>query len=623
MASIDLILSRQYSPGQPTHLVFGDDGNTLPPGTSALHAEGKITGMRGSFVLRTGATARTAGQVTGMRGAFKLRWDANVSRGGLRQELQACWQDGQTIAAAASSSWHQADKVSAMSGVTWQSAERVATGNRQHWQTADRLRGGMRGHWQDGQGIRSAAAQHWQEAEKRRSGVDQHWQEGQALRAALDQYWQEAEKRRAGVDPHWQQQGVPVRAGHASSIGVAVAVALAQRHRWQEATRPLPGVSSIAPPVKHVCWSPGLPANLLFDEPWSAALPAHLVFACRGSSVGPEPGATLIVPLKRVYMTVHNLEAVLVPSGERVQLKGITIDANDDGFSWSLSAHGPLHLLDQLAWSGGIPQRVRVTIDGISWVFAIDPPERSRKFGERSVQVKGSSVTAQLSRLPQAIWSNTAQRSAQQLALEALELTGVDLDWQISDWIVPANIWSHQGTPLSAVLRIAEAAGAVVRSHRTDPKLIVAPRYGLMPWEWATATADIRMPGQIILTDTLEPVIGNAYNAVDVVGEAGGVHADVVRRGTAGDVRVARVTDALITDIDVGRMRGRSVIGDAAIRFRQPATVPLLSELGLVSQGLLIEVNEPGDTWRGVVRSISVSEAAPALRQAIVVERFV
>jgi hypothetical protein len=89
-------------------------------------------------------------------------------------------------------------------------------------------------------------------------------------------------------------------------------------------------------------------------------------------------------------------------------------------------------------------------------------------------------------------WLNADAATAQQLAEAALEFSGVTLDWQITDWLVPAGAWSFSGTPLAAVQRVAEAAGAVLQSHRTDPVFRVLPRYTALPWEWTTTTPECR-----------------------------------------------------------------------------------------------------------------------------------
>ncbi|MCK7569165.1 hypothetical protein MLD24_21265, partial [Marinobacter xestospongiae] len=75
---------------------------------------------------------------------------------------------------------------------------------------------------------------------------------------------------------------------------------------------------------------------------------------------------------------------------------------------------------------------------------------------------------------------------------DALTTNGVplgwSLDWQIEDWLVPAGLWSHSGTWISAATRIAEAGGAYVQAHDTNQVLRILPRYPTLPWHWATTT---------------------------------------------------------------------------------------------------------------------------------------
>lgn len=328
-------------------------------------------------------------------------------------------------------------------------------------------------------------------------------------------------------------------------------------------------------------------------------------------------------------MTVHTIDAVLLPSLERVPLQTISITTNDDEYGWTMTASGKLSLLDQLAPRQGVPQQIRVTIDGIQWVFLVDPPSRTRKFGEHAVQLTGRSITSLLSApaFADTDWTSAVPRTAQQLVLDALDLTGIGLDWQIDDWLVPENVWSHSGTPLSVAQRIAEAAGAVVRSHRSEPRLQIAPRFPHLPWAWAGAPADVVMPGQIITADSLQPAQAAHFNAVYIAGTAPGRPlGHVTRAGTAGDRLAPQITDALITEVVAARMRGKSVLAASAITHQHPITVPLLTggtRPGLILPGYLIEVQEPGETWRGLVRGITISVDAPSIRQALDVERSI
>ena len=173
-------------------------------------------------------------------------------------------------------------------------------------------------------------------------------------------------------------------------------------------------------------------------------------------------------------------------------------------------------------------------------------------------------------------------------------------------------------------MRVAEAVGAVVQSHKTDARLELLPRYPLMPWEWATATADVQMPLAVVESDALQPTVRPDYNAVYVSGATAGVLGQVRRAGTAGDVLAPMVTDALITHADAARQRGRAVLGAGGKVVMQPLVLPVLTGgtlPGVLQLNQLLEVVEPAETWRGLVRSISLSVGMPTVRQSVIVER--
>jgi hypothetical protein len=320
-------------------------------------------------------------------------------------------------------------------------------------------------------------------------------------------------------------------------------------------------------------------------------------------------------------MTTHSISANLLPGMEPVTLLDATIDTDDSSWCWGLQASGPEHLLDQLApGPGGLPARVQVTIDGIEWVFAIERLSRTRRFGQHRCAIQGRSVTALLSEdyLPPQSWHNAAaQLTAQQAIVNALEFTGTSLDWGVTDWLLPAGTWSHTGAPLSAALRVAESIGAVVRSHRTLQELQIAPRYAIEPWDWASATPDVTMPADVIVTDSLEPDTTPAYNALHLSGQAGGIRAHAVRKGTAGGLLAPEVVDGLITHADAARQRATAILGAAGIKQRHSLEMPLLTggtSPGLMLPGYLVHVDDlGGKSWRGLVRGISVRAGLPTV----------
>ncbi len=605
-------------------LVFGDQGAVVIPDAD-LSIDTDLPGL-GELVALVGVNLSMDAELPGLDGEVALQWDANVSRV-TRAALQTCWQQGRRLAGGVVSAWEQAQPQRSGAIARWQEARPLAAGTRAHWQESVRHRAPVRGHWQAASVLRSGVRTGWQETQRLRGGSVVRWQEAAGLRHALRSGWQETQRLRAALQTGWDD-GLRLRASLGLGFGAAVPVRVRLQAVWQEAMRPRSGVSPdpALPPNKDPCYDPATLGRLVFSALADGG--GRLVFVCeRGGEPDPE-APQFVIPLLRVYMTVHTIDAVLLPGMERLPLKGITVSSDDDGFGWNLTASGPADpLLDMLSPVNGEPKQVKVSIDGIDFVFAVEQPERSRRFLEHVVQVRGSSVTALLGapHVAESAWSTSVTMTAQQIILQALQFTGVDLDWRIDDWLVPTAAWSHRGTPLSVAQRVAEAAGAVLRSHRTLPTLQVAPRFPRVPWEWGAATPNVVMPGQIITTDSLQSTAGVEFNAVYVSGSVqGGIVGHVVRTGTIGDVLAPEVSDRLVTDVVSARQRGISVLSAAALKRRQTMTVPLLTggtNPGLILPGYLIQVQEPGETWRGLVRGITVTTGVPTVRQQLVVER--
>lgn len=627
MAEIDLLFHAPRDDGHsPVDLVFGDDEPAEQ--VVVLRAAGRITGLRGVVALRTLVLASAQGRITGLRGVARGQININVARPTVGQ-VPSAWQEATEARAVLRGAYEQAAPVLAAVLERGEAAVPISALLLQTWQQAQRLAHGTQAAWQDGQRVARTLYQAYEEASRTRAAARQAWQEAQRVGMVSRQQFEEALRRRHSVA---QAFGTGVLRGAAvrTDMQDGRAVRIAVLGRYEEAWHPRPGTTPPGPkpPIDPPCYVPAIggPVNLVFVEPWSSS--AQLVFVCCKVGPNPEP-PRYVIPLLRVYMTVHTIDAVLLPGLERVPLQSLSITTNDDDYGWTMTASGKLSLLDQLAPRQGVPQQIRVTIDGIQWVFAVDPPARTRKFPEHTVQVTGRSVTSLLAApdFPSTDWASTMPRTAQQLVLEALDLTGVGLDWQLDDWLVPANIWSHSGTPLSVAQRIAEAAGGVVRSHRSEPRLQIAPRFPHMPWAWGDAVPDVRMPAQIITSDSLQAVRAARYNAVYVAGAGQGLPlGHVVRAGTAGDRLAPQVTDTLITDIVAARLRGQSVLAASAITHQQPITVPLLTggtNPGLILPGYLIEVQEQAETWRGLVRGVTVSVDAPSVRQTLDVERSI
>jgi len=334
-------------------------------------------------------------------------------------------------------------------------------------------------------------------------------------------------------------------------------------------------------------------------------------------------------------MTAHTLVAQRLPDLSPVPIFDASISADAGSYGWTFSASAPVSVFDQLAPTSGLPAQIRITLDGIPFAFLVDSLTRTEQFGQRRVRLAGRSVTALLGRP----FSRETQRlnaspfTAQQLALQALDLTGVGLSWGLEDWLVPAGAWSHSGTPLAAVQAIVEAAGGYLQSARNAPTLLARHPYPTLPggipggpWNWYASgvAADVELAPDAIVTSSIERSDGPDVNAVYVSGVTQGVSRRVKRALSAADKLASPVTDPLIVANEVALQRGTAILGAAGPKHLARLDLPVLtgaSQPGVLDVGQLVQVNAT-PPWRGRVRSVGVSAViGKAVRQSVQIER--
>lgn len=336
--------------------------------------------------------------------------------------------------------------------------------------------------------------------------------------------------------------------------------------------------------------------------------------------------AQFILP-KKVYMVVNELTAVTISDGQPIPFFAMDISADDGSFGWSFNANGPAELMARLSPVAGAPVQIDVSINGIHWIFGIESVRRNRSTAQTAVSVSGRSLTALLGApyMLDSQWTNAAPATAQQLVVTALDFTGVDLAWNIEDWLVPENAWSFQGTPLAAAQRVVEAAGAVTQSHRTETQLIIQPRYPVLPWEWSGATPDVEIASAVITNEGYERADKPSYNGVYISGENQGVIAFVKRTGSDGALMVPMITDMLNTDLVASRQRGSAILGQSGQQANMTVSLPVLvedEEPGVIDVGKLVQINDPDfGNWRGLVRGVSIRASLPSVRQTLTIER--
>jgi hypothetical protein len=434
-----------------------------------------------------------------------------------------------------------------------------------------------------------------------------------------------------------QQQATPLPlARFPDRHQVASALLRAWQTAFQDGVPPPPGLSVlpvVGPPLPQPCYFPN--TALLFEA--LAATNGNLVFRCDAGlgPVDPElpPGATLFILPARFYMAVHTLSAQRLPDLAPVPIFDVSLSADAGSFAWTFSASAPASVFEQLAPTAGLPAQIRITLDGMPFVFVVDSLQREEKFGQRGVRIGGRSATALLARpySREASRLSTTERTAQQLAQDALEFTGATLDWGIEDWLIPAGAYSHLGTPLAAVQAIVEAAGGYLQSHRSAAQLLARHPYPTLPggipggpWNWGGAfAADVQLAPDALITQSIERRDGPDINAVYVSGTTQGVIALVKRTGTAADKLAALVVDPLITATEAAQQRGLSVLGAGGPKHLVSLSLPVLTgpgQPGVLDVGQLVQVNA-AQPWRGRVRSVSVNAKMPTARQTVALER--
>lgn len=608
--AVNLVFDRLAATSTP-NLVFGDDGGTVIVPSVTLSVSATLPALTVSAVAdyKTDTQRPTVGTVgSAWQVASPLAASANPTH-----------QDTKPLPAGVQADHQQAQPLSVP--IAHLLPDVLAPLHSQHTaqhQDAQPF-GLMVGFWhQNGIPFATHARTCHQDAVPLRGGARVQTQHGIYTPASRCTHWQQAQRQTT-----WR---------HARHQ-----VAKPQRIGWQaknkEGMPPPPGRSvAPIPPTPSTYTST---AHLVFCASFTSRS-KNLVFGlsvCEGTDTPTWPDAPTYIRPARFYMSVHNLTCHLLPSNTEIPIFGCDLSADVGSFCWSFSATGPYDLFDALAPISGIPQSVRITLDGLEWVFAIDQIARDGAFGKRTTRISGRSVTSLIAApyMRETALTNASDQTAQQLALSALDLTGVGLDWGIEDWLLPANTYAQIATPLAAVQAIAEAAGGYINSHRSAPTLLVRHPYPTLPggitggpWNWGGAfAADVELSTDALVTTQITRTDGPNIDGVYVSGTTSGVLAHVKRTGTLGELLAPIVVDPLVTAVEAASQRGLSVIGRGGSKHNVSITIPVMtgaSQPGVLDVGDLVQVND-STPWRARVRSVSVSASMPKVRQSLVLER--
>ena len=365
-------------------------------------------------------------------------------------------------------------------------------------------------------------------------------------------------------------------------------------------------------------------SHLLFQYPPITGMPA-LIFGGVVLSTN-----TKIIPVRRVYIVINNASLRRVDGNIQLPVMSMSLSLDADSWTWGFSAAMPGSSLSNIEpASNGAPVEVEALINGVPYRALIEGVSRSREFGKSDIRVQGRGKTALLDSpyAPSMNFTNTESRTAQQLMNDALTVNGASIGWSIEwglqDWLVPAGVFSYQGSYIGALNQIAGAAGGYIQPNASNQTIRVLPRYPVAPWTWNSLTPDFELPADITTRESIDWVQKAAYNRVYVSGVETGVMGQVTRSGTDGSLLAPMVSDPLITDAIAARQRGISILSNTGRIANVNLRLPVLAETGVITPGKFIRYTDSGVSRTGIVRSLSVDVGLPEIFQSIGVETHV
>lgn len=603
----DLVFRRPRYAGGPVDLVFGDTGGGTGGGDSTITGTITFPAMAVSGLVsydnknprRVSTTA-----ATGWQQAAPTPKDTESGWGNTARRL-----DGLDVA------WAKAAVARLETDTAWGLSGKVEHANRSGWEAGQPVQAQCDAVHQTATRLLQQCLSGWQVAVPVQITVGSDWQTGRPAMAQLVVDMADALRLQAlGVMP-WQV------AGKADRVHLVP---------WQVARPVPPGKEAWPPPGPGEPVAPRVPStHLVFKcPPWMGG-PVNLVFGRVCGPDEPEPGETIVVPVRSVYMTFNTIVLRRVAGDITLPASEFSMSVDVESWTWSWSATVQGAALHLLAPEAGEPVELEVVINGVPYRLLSEDVRRTRRFGENSLSVRGRGLAAAIDapHAPVMNFLNGIPLTAQQIALASLTLNGEGIgwgiDWGLTDWLVPAGAWSHQGTHISAVNAIAAAAGGYVQPHPTARTLRVLPRYPVAPWAWGAVTPDYELPSAPVVVEGIQWVKRPAYNRIYVSGQGQGVLGKVTRAGTAGDVEAPMVVDSLITHVDAARQRGLKELGNTGNQAMVSLSLPVLSETGLIMPGSFVRYVDGLDERLGLVRSTSVDWQRPRLRQSITLETHI
>ncbi len=595
----DLRFRRPLPVGHPVDLVFGQPIGPVQDAAGRL--EIVLPAMSPSF-------------------GGRLEYDNAVSRSDF-VTTGGAWQAARPVAPASTTAAHaRGVPVRILPVAPWGRGERLAPQTGARWRKLRSTDTPTRAIWRPAHPLAAQATSNaWQPGRPTPRSAEAPWQAAIPLPATVT-----SSPTRVAIIIRRPPTTIPWGRGVPSPILIAASAQSADRvpaalvaAPWQWATWLRPGRTPrpvTPPPEPWRCYTPppGGAVHLLFDQRATAG--ADFLFTCgRGA-----PSGALVIPTLKAYIVVNSATLTRVSNNLRLPLRDISISGGFDSAHWSWSATLPLRALADLEPDApGQLVELEARLNDVPWRLLVEKRTESERFGSGSLRISGRGIAAELSAPGAASTPRNnllSAQTAQQLAAAALTINGVSsgwtLTWQGADWLLPAGLWAHTGTPMEAVLRLAEAGGAYVLPAPAARSLAVLPRYPAAPWEWASLAPGVVLPAAATLERGSEEIVRPGSNIVFVCGRD--LNARVRRAGSAGDRPAQMIVDPLTAHADAARQRGLAALAEASSHRMWRLETGILPGYGVIQIGTVLDWVRGQTTRRGIVRELAVAASLPS-----------
>ncbi|MEO5378686.1 MAG: hypothetical protein H7832_13015 [Magnetococcus sp. DMHC-6] len=332
-----------------------------------------------------------------------------------------------------------------------------------------------------------------------------------------------------------------------------------------------------------------------------------------------------------VYMPTLTLTKVSTSQTIPLTAAKVSIDLNS--WSWAFSADLATSVGMGLVRPVAGPVEVELEINGYYWRVLVERVSVSRAFGAGSWRISGRSSSCQLAEpyapLQTRRWDQ--EILARQIVGSELADTGWSEDWRILDWTIPAGVFAVTDcSSMDICLTVAKACGAVVQTHPNEKKLIFQYLYPVTPRDYGVSPLAATLDDATLLRQEEEWQARPGYDGVVVSGRDQGVLVYCKRTDTPATMLAPQQVNPLVTSMGVGRELGRSILDglgyDASVYSRVSALAPAPGSPSLRLPGDLVEVEEPGERWRGLITSVEIaatvgSEGGVSVLQTFSIER--